>query len=191
MTHGLLTVLHFLVSTAFNLLLLVLWLRMFLRYFRISYLHPISSMVNRFTDFLVYPLQNLIKNPVIGRVDISCLGAIIFVEILKFSLLGLIVYGRFLPFIYLMMLVLADLIIQPCHLLFYALLAMVVMSWVNPMWRAHPMHEILVRITRPLIDLGHRLVPNISGFDFAPLVMMIGLKVITLFITASIASVLL
>ena len=83
-----------------------------------------------------------------------------------------------------MLYVLADLIIQPCNLLFYAILIRVIMSYVNPKWQ-HPATDFLRIITEPLLILGRKIIPDISGFDFSPIIMMIILKIITLFIGAS------
>ena len=58
------------------------------------------------------------------------------------------------------------------------------MSWINPRWQ-HPLADLLRLVTEPLLRLGRRIIPDISGFDFSPYVMLIMLKVITLFISES------
>ena len=58
------------------------------------------------------------------------------------------------------------------------------MSYANPGWR-HPIADFLRVLTEPLFILGRRLVPDISGFDFSPFVVMVILKIISLFINAS------
>lgn len=183
---GFLAVGYFLVSLFFSLLLIILWARVFLRYFRISALHPVSQMINRFSDPIIRPLEGRIpvKNKLSNPYDWLSLALIVVVEVIKFSLLALILFGRLLPLGYLVILTLADLIIQPANFLFYLILIRVIMSWVNPSWQ-NPVADVIKQITDPLLNLGRRIVPDISGFDFSPFIIMIILKIITLFISAS------
>lgn len=183
---GLLTVIYFLASLFFNFALLILWTRIALRYFRISPLHPVSKLINSFIDPIIKPIENLIAktNSPPQRYDLACLALLVIIEILKFLVYGLLLYRAILPISYLILFVLTDLIVQPCNFLFYIILIRVVMSWVNPNWQ-NPFVDVMRTITDPLLELGHRLVPNISGFDFSPFIVMITLKIITLFMSAS------
>ncbi len=86
--------------------------------------------------------------------------------------------------VYIVLYVVADLIIQPCNLLFYAILIRVIMSYVNPYWQ-HPLNDFLRIVTEPLLSRGRRLIPIMANIDFSPFIIMLILKVITLFISAS------
>jgi YggT family protein len=77
-----------------------------------------------------------------------------------------------------------DLIAQPCNILFYALLIRVILSWVSPHLQ-HPLSSLLFMITEPMLKWIRGYIPPIAGLDFSTLVIMILLKVITLFVTAS------
>ncbi|STX52305.1 Integral membrane protein YggT, involved in response to extracytoplasmic stress (osmotic shock) [Legionella busanensis] len=184
---GLIAVSYFLISIFFNLIIFLFWLRILLRYYRVSSLNPMGQAIYRLTDRIVLPLESTIfrskRHP--QRFDAISFACIVVLELIKFILLGLIAYQRLLPITYLFLFVIADLIIQLGDLLFYALLLRVIMSWVNPQWQMHPAAMILNLITDPLIKIGHKIIPNISGFDFAPFIMMVIIKVITLFISAS------
>ncbi|MGQ3889848.1 YggT family protein [Legionella sp. CNM-1927-20] len=184
---GLIAVSYFLISIFFNLIIFIFWLRILLRYYRVSPLHPMGQVIYRLTDRIVLPVESIIfrnkRHP--QRFDAVSFAYIIVIEIVKFILLSLIAYQILLPITYLLLFVVADLIIQLGNLLFYALLLRVIMSWVNPQWQMHPAAMILNLITDPLISIGHKIVPNISGFDFSPFIMMVIIKVITLFISAS------
>lgn len=184
---GFISVGYFLLSLFFSLILLVFWLRLFLRYYRVSLLHPAGKLIYQVTDPLIKPLEALLvqKNTPLPRYDWLCLCYIIVLEALKCLLFALLFYQVSLSLGSLLLYVIAALIIEPCNLLFYALLIRVILSWLNPMWQKHPAADLLKIITNPLIRMGHRIIPNTSGFDFAPFVMMIILKVIVLFITAS------
>jgi YggT family protein len=183
---GLLTVGYFLFSLLFGLLSFIFWVRIALRYIRVSALHPMSKGIQALTDPIIQPIAMILfrtktrKSPY----DWPCFCVLVIVELLKFIILGAVFLNGMIPWSLLPLYVLADLIVQPCHLLFYAIIIRIIMSWVNPHWQ-HPAAEILSRITEPLLRLGHRIIPNISGFDFAPYLILVFLKIITLFITAS------
>lgn len=183
---GFITVGYFLVGLFFNLVLFALWVRIALRYFRISSLNPFSRLVYTLTNPVMVPLHFILryKDQAKQKYDWPALIMILLVELLKVIILSLIVFKTLLPLPYTMLYVLADFIIQPCNLLFYALLIRVIMSYVNPQWN-HPLADFLRVLTQPLIILGRKIIPDISGFDFAPLLMLVLLKVITLFIQSS------
>lgn len=182
---GLVSVGYFLFSLIFNLAIFILLVRIILRFFRISSLHPFAHMIYDLTNPIIEPVEKLFKSA--KRVhpnDWFSLGVLFFVELVKFILLGLLLYKTFLPFTYLILFASADIVVQLCNLLFYIILIRLILSWVNPTWN-HPSLDIIKFVTNPLFALGRRIVPNISGFDFSPFIILIILKVITLFISAS------
>ncbi len=177
---------YFLFSTFFSLLLFTLWLRFALRYFRVSSLHPVSQTINQITNPVIKPFQVLFKsaNTRTNRYDWACLCALVVCELIKFSLLALLFMGAFPSLLFLLIYTLSDLIIQPCDLLFYAIIIRVVISWINPV-RQNPVAEVLYLVTEPLLLPARRWIPPVSGIDFSPFVVLILLKVITLFVSAS------
>ncbi len=183
---GLTAVGFFLVTLLFSLIIFSLWLRIALRYLRVSPLSAFGRLIHSVTNPIVNPLNSLfkIKYKPGQKYDWVAIGVLVVMEIIKITCLSLLVFHAVLPIPYLILFVLADLIIQPCDLLFYAILFRVIMSFVNPGWQS-PIADFLKLLTDPLLRLGRRIVPDISGFDFSPFIIMIILKVITLFITAS------
>lgn len=183
---GLLSVAYFLTTLTFSLALFILWARLALRYFKVSALHPVAHSIYNLTDPLIKPIDQLILQDKKARkpYDWACLALIVIVELIKFIILGLILYGTILPISYLIMFVFTDLIVQPCNLLFYIILIRVIMSWVNPVWQ-HPIADVMKVISDPILIFARRLIPDISGIDFSPFVVMVLLKVVTLFMSAS------
>lgn len=183
---GLVAVSYFLFTLFFSLLSFVLWARIVLRYFHVSSLHPVSQPINRLTDPLILPLNHLFGAHKKGlpRYDWACFFILVLLEFIKFIIIGLVFIGPRFPWHFLPLFVIADLIVQFCNLLFYAIIIRVIMSWVNPMWH-HPLADLLRLVTEPLLRLGRRIIPDISGFDFSPYIMLVILKVITLFVTES------
>jgi len=183
---GFMAVAFFLVSLFFSFIIFSLWIRMALRYLRVSSLNPFSHLIHTVTNPLIAPINSLtrLKYEPKHRYDWTALGVLIAVEFIKIIILSLLAFHAVIPFLFLCVYVIADLIIQPCDLLFYAILIRVIMSFANPGWQ-HPFADFLRLVTEPLLRIGRRIVPDISGFDFSPFIMMIVLKVITLFISAS------
>lgn len=180
------TIGFFLTQVFFNLIIFLFGLRLILRYFKISPLHPIRQAIDNFSKPIFKPLEPyLYKNKINSqRYDYLALVLIIIIEFCKFSALSLIAYQQIIPMTYLVLLVMADLIIQLANLFFYMILIRVVMSWVNPHWQ-HPVADILKRVTDPLFELQPKILGNTAGFNFFPYLLLIILKAITLFITAS------
>ena len=180
---------YFLLSLFFSMLTFVLWARFGLRYFRVSSLHPASQLINSFTAPALKPIEGFFKssNTRANRYDWACLSALVAVELLKFITLGLLFLGQTPSGFLLPIYVLADLIIEPCNLLFYAMIIRIILSWVNPGLR-NPLTDLIFFVTEPLLKWARRIMPPIYGLDFSAFLVIIGLKTVTLFVGASVSS---
>lgn len=181
---GILTVGFFLFATAFGLLTLTLWIRFALRFLHVSTLNPISQVILKLTNPLVQPLNYMLKNMHIKRYDIPCAITLTMVVLLKFSLIGLIFFPGIFPWTMLVFYTLADMIVQPLNIFFYAIIIRVIMSWINPHWR-NPVGDLIIIITEPVLSFTRKYIPTIANFDFSPILILIIIKSITLFIGAS------
>lgn len=179
MMTGLASVGYFISALLFNLGIFILWMRLAVRYFHISSLHPVGKLIHRLTDPILHYFPR-------SKIVWACFGLLILLELMKFMLLGLFIFHGFITIKMLLVYTIADLVIQPCNFLFYALVFRVILSWVNPTWR-HPIAEVIHVVTEPLLKLGHRLLPPFSGFDFSPFLIIILLKAAELFVTNSLA----
>ena len=176
----------FLVSLFFGLIIFGLWVRIALRYLRISSLSPFSQLIASITDPLVSPFNIVLQQKYKPgqKYDWMAFIILLLIECIKMICLSVLVFHAVMPVLFILVYIVADLVIQPCTILFYAILIRVIMSYANPRWQ-HPMADFLRLLTEPLLILGRKIVPDISGFDFSPLIIMIILKIITLFISAS------
>ncbi|KTD41995.1 YggT family protein [Legionella parisiensis] len=184
---GLIAVILFIVSLFFSLVIFSLWLRIALRYLRVSALHPVSQLIYRITNPIVNPIQLISKQSYKPgqKYDIPAIITLVLVELLKIICISILVLNGLIPIVFIFVYIIADLIIQPCDMLFYAILIRVVMSFINPQWQG-PIADFLRLLTEPLLKIGRKIVPpDISGFDFSPFIIMILLKIITLFINAN------
>lgn len=185
---GIYTVGFFLFSLIFSLATFVLWLRIALTYWHVSSLHPIRRTLDQFSNSFVNPLSELVKSTGIlrpSRFDWISFALIVVILLLKFTLLNLLFLTPHMPWSFVLLATLADVIIQPCHLLFYAILIRVVLSWITPLAN-NLMAELVQLITEPLLAPARRHIPAFSGIDFSPFIVLIGLKVISLFISTAV-----
>lgn len=183
---GLIAVTLFIVSLFFSLVIFSLWLRIALRYLRVSALNPVSQLIYRITNPIVNPIQLISKQPYKPgqKYDIPAIITLLLVELLKIICVSLLVLNGLIPIVFIFIYIIADLIIQPCDLLFFAILIRVIMSFIKPEWQG-PIADFLRLLTEPLLKLGRKIIPDISGFDFSPFIIIALLKIITLFINAN------
>lgn len=183
---GITAVLVFIISLFFSLIIFSLWLRIALRYLHVSTLHPVSQLIYKITNLLVNPIQLVLRLKYQPRqkYDIPAVITLIIVEVCKILILSLFAFHTIIPALYIAIYVLADLIIQPCDILFWAILFRVIMSFANPGWQG-PIADFLYLLTEPLLKPSRKIIPDIAGFDFSPFFIMVLLKIITLFISGS------
>ena len=108
----------FLVSLFFSLVIFSLWLRIALRYLKISSLNAFSQMIYSVTDVYIKPVNELLKityKP--GNLyDWTALGVLVIVEFLKIICVSLLTFHTLIPFTLIVVYVIADLIVQPCDI---------------------------------------------------------------------------
>jgi len=174
---------YFLVTTLFGLVTFVLWVRLFIRYFSIGPFNPFVQSIYQLTNPVIIPLQRHITRSALvkSRYDLACFVLLVGCELFKFTLLNVFFLNQPLSIPFLALNVIASLIIEPCNILFYAIIARALMSWFSPQAQ-HPMLAILFAITEPLLRAFRRLLPSVGAFDFSPLAAIITLQVIELLV---------
>lgn len=182
---GFISIAYFLSTFIFGALIFVLWMRAALKFFRVSTLHPAAAPILSVTDPLVLPFKTLLStlNIKTQRIDMAAVLTIFVIELLKYSIFGLLSFGFALPWVAILLFAIADMVREPCDLLFYAILIRVVISWIKPGWQ-HPLHYLSIQFTEPLMAPIRRIIPSMAGLDLSPLIAIILLKTITLFISA-------
>jgi len=172
------TALIFLLTTVLNLLTMLFLLRFFLQLFRAPFNNPLAFMVISLTDFAVKPVRRII--PSWGKIDLSTLTlALITQYLLQFSLLWLrnfplSVAGQS-AWIGLIGMSFLGVLRTSLDVFFYAIMLLVILSWVNP---HTPISDVLNSLTRPILEPIRRILPMASGIDFSPIVALILLQMI-------------
>lgn len=69
-------------------------------------------------------------------------------------------------------------LIQIIEIYRYVVLAAVIASWVAP-GSDHPVVRLLEKVTEPVFAPIRRVLPSMGGLDLSPLVVLVGLSLIT------------
>lgn len=175
---------NYLVQLVFSLITLMLWLRIAIRFFKINPFNSVAQTIFSLTNPVITPLEQvLVKNNAShkGRLDWVAFLVLAFTVLAKFLLIDVLLYNASIPGLGILLLTVAELIVQPCDLLFLAILIRAVISWVNPSWN-NPVAAFLYAITEPLMSKCRSYLPDTSGLDFSPLVAMVLLKILTIIV---------
>lgn len=180
---GLSSVGYFLVITFFSALSFILWARLFIRYFAIGPFHPVSQTIYKLTTPILAPIQTHImrSHGARGRFDLTCLAVLFIVELLKFTLISGLFLKNTLSGSYIVLASILDMIIQPCNILFYAIIIRTLLSWLHTDWR-NPMVNLIVIITEPLLRKIRNTIPYFGIIDFSPLVALLLLKIMLILV---------
>ncbi|MHA7815866.1 MAG: YggT family protein [Pseudohaliea sp.] len=165
----------YLIQTALSLYLLVMLLRFLFHFARADFYNPISQFVVRATNPLVRPTRRLFH--AFGRFDSASLVLAVVLQALGIITLLLIhgvgMVGPTLILAWSVIGVLGLLI----NIYFFALLAMIIISWVAPTSR-HPALLLLWQITEPVMAPVRRILPPMGGLDFSPILVFILINVL-------------
>lgn len=165
----------YLAQTVLTLALIAVLLRFLLQVVRADFYNPISQFLVRLTNPLVLPLRRIV--PGLGGLDLSCLLLALLLQLAAIVLL-LVLNGASLPNPVLLLawsaLGLVGLVV---NIYFFALLAMIIASWVAPASR-HPALLLLFQLTEPVMAPFRRMLPNMGGLDFSPILVFILINII-------------
>jgi len=182
----LIRILAFLLETLFFVLIGAALLRAWMNYLRINMRAQPGYFVMAVTDWIVKPLRRVLPQAVAqSRVDWASLLAA-FVLSLVYALLGALLIGVLsgelpgLPGLNPMLLPalffagLKMLLRVALQAAFVAVLAFVIISWVQP---GSPIYSLLGRLTEPLLAPLRRVIPALGGVDLSALVLLLLLQI--------------
>ena len=168
-------ILAYLLQTVLNLALLAMLLRFLLQLVRADYYNPVSQFLAKVTNPLVLPLRRLI--PSVRGLDLSTLLLALLLQMA--AIVALLALNGFGPPGVLTLLVwsVLGLVGLLVNVYFFALLAMIILSWVAPGSR-HPALLLLFQLTEPVMAPFRRMLPDMGGIDFSPILVFILINVI-------------
>ena len=163
----------FLVSTLFDLYIMVVLLRIWLQASRADFYNPFSQFIIKATQPVVAPLRRVI--PSIGSLDMATLLFAYVLCVGKYVALVLIAAGSnfsFSPDFF--FLGLLSLVKAAGGLLFWVLLIRAILSWVSQ--GRSPIEFVFHQLTEPMLAPIRRILPAMGGFDLSVLVLFIVLQ---------------
>lgn len=164
-------ILHLLINVVFSLFGIALLIRAWMFTIRLHPFNPYSQAIIRATDWLVQPIRKVVS--VGNRIDWPSLLACWLTAFLFLILTWVVLTGQLPMPNTLLPAILASfftVLKWAFNLILWLTLIQVVLSWVNPL---APIMPVLHTITAPLLDPVRRIMPNLGGIDFSPLVLLI------------------
>ena len=176
----------FLVQTVFGLYLTMVIVRFMLQLAKADFYNPIAQTVVKLTQPLVAALQK--GMPRTGRFSLATLILAILVQLLLLSVLTLIHPSIPMPNpLNLVVWSLLGLASQVLDLLFFAILASIVLSWLAPQTK-HPGAYLLHQLTEPVMSPARRMLPNLGGLDFSPILVFIIINLVDMLVIQNLVS---
>ncbi|MDR1995782.1 YggT family protein [Azonexus sp.] len=171
----------FLLNTVIGFFTALFLLRFMMQLARVSFAGQIGDFIVRLTNWAVKPLRRLI--PGFAGIDWASLLAALALQTL---LAGLIVGVSGDPLgdvpgagLIILQFAVHGLLRLTVYILIVAVIALALLSWVNPY---SPVASLAHQLTRPLLDPIRRIVPTISGIDLSPLVVILLLQVVLIYL---------
>jgi len=164
-------ILHFIFNIAFTLFGIALIIRAWAYAIRLHPFNPYSQAVFKITDWLVRPIKKVVPSG--QKLDwpsiVACwLTALVYLLVTWFLLTGqLPAVQSLLPALMASFITVLKWLF---NLVLWMTLIQAILSWVNPM---APIMPVLHTLTAPLLDPIRRVLPNLGGLDFSPLVLLI------------------
>lgn len=176
---------EFLISTLFDLYILILLLRFLLQLLRADFYNPLSQFIVRASNPVLVPLRRII--PGFGGIDVSAIAAMV---ALKAMQLGLLAAIALIPVsaTRLAALTAADLLQTTVYVFIVAIMIQVILSWVSP-GQHNPMTKLLHSLTEPLLRPARRVIPSFSGIDFSAFAVLIALQLVLILVVRPLYSV--
>ena len=165
----------YLIYVFFGLYILAMLLRFLLQAVRADFYNPISQSLVKVTNPLVIPLRKIL--PGFGGLDLASLLLALILQILMVTLLVLIQTGAMLAPLPLLLVGVLGLASYLLKIYFFALLAMIVLSWIAPGGN-HPALYLLHQITEPVMAPFRKVLPSMGGLDFSPILVFIIINVL-------------
>ncbi|OBT17376.1 hypothetical protein A9264_00985 [Vibrio sp. UCD-FRSSP16_10] len=164
---------QFLVTTVFDLYIMVVILRIWLQAARADFYNPFSQFIVKATQPVLKPLRRII--PSIGNIDLATISFAYVLCVLKFVLLMFIASNGAVGFSPdLLIIGLLALVKAAGKLLFWVLLLRAILSWVSQ--GRSPMEYVFHQLTEPMLAPIRRILPAMGGLDLSVLVLFLVLQ---------------
>lgn len=170
---------NFLVTTLFDLYIMIVLLRFWLQWVRADFYNPFSQFVVTATQPVVAPLRRII--PSLGSFDLATILFAYVLSCAKFFVLQVIDSGSFAGFSPSYLLIgLIAMLKAAGGLLFWVLVLRAILSWVSQ--GQSPIEYVMTQLTEPLVAPIRKVIPPIGGLDLSVLFLFIALQFLNIVI---------
>jgi YggT family protein len=173
----------FLIEIIFGLYILAILLRFLLARVRADFYNPLSQFIVKVTNPAIKPLRRFI--PGYYGIDWPSIVLLLFVQAIEIILIALIASGRIPAPMGLLVLTFAYLLRQVIYVYLFIIIIQVIISWINP-GAYNPATVIMYQLSEPILKPARRLIPPAGGFDWSPLIVLIGLQLMIILLVAPI-----
>lgn len=177
-------ILIYLLQTLGGLYLMVVLLRLLLQVARADFYNPISQFVVKATNPLLLPLRKVI--PGLLGVDFASIVLALLVAMVLGQLVLLIAGLGLINPLHLVAWSAVAVLAGTANLLFWALIVMVIASWVAP-GSYNPALLLIRQLLAPVMAPFQRLLPPMGGLDLSPIFVLIALNIVSSFLIPSLA----
>jgi YggT family protein len=158
----------YVLNTAISVIVALVSLRFLLQLAQANFYNPISQGVNRFTAPLTRIFSGL---PTVGAVNTGVLVAAIAIQAIGASVC-MILLGGMPGVVQIIIWSFLSVFGVILNLVFYALLGMIILSWLAPN-ASHPGAELLNQLSEPFLAPFRRFMPDLGGLDLSPIILFI------------------
>lgn len=177
-------ILIYLLQTLGGLYLMVVLLRLLLQVARADFYNPVSQFVVKATNPLLLPLRKVI--PGLLGVDFASIVLALLVAMVLGQLVLLIAGLGLINPLHLLAWSAVAVLAGTANLLFWALIVMVIASWVAP-GSYNPALLLIRQLLAPVMAPFQRLLPPMGGLDLSPIFVLIALNIVSSFLIPSLA----
>lgn len=163
----------YLVQTFFGLYVVVVMVRFLMQVARVDYYNPISQAIVRVTEPALRPFKFM---PVILGVNFGTLTVAFMIQAIAVILI-MMFYGNPIFHPLYIAWVLVGLFSLIFDIYFFALIVMVISSWIAPQ-SSHPALTLVQQLTEPLCAPARRLLPPMGGLDFSIILVFVFITII-------------
>lgn len=161
------------VKTVFSIYILALILRFLLQWAGAGGRNPITAMLIKITHPPLRLLRRVI--PSAGKIDLSALALAFGLQLLSDYIIN-VLQGGMSSVSILCIFAFASLLTLIFDVFFYALMATIILSWINP-GSYHPMVSVINSLCEPILKPCRELLPVIGGIDFSAMLAILMIQV--------------
>ncbi|WP_017431294.1 YggT family protein [Vreelandella jeotgali] len=165
-----------LINMLIGIYLFILMLRFLLQASGADYYNPLSQSVVKVTQPVVQPFQSFL-GPVAGRFDMATLAAGFVLKVLSILAIFMIIGVGMPPLGGMLIGAVAALANAILKIYFFALIVMIILSWVAPN-ADHPGAMLIMQLVEPIMAPVRRVIPPLGMIDLSPIVVFIAINLL-------------